>query len=134
MRSGEVVLPASICAMMPMLRVSASCALRAMSGLPRLSPLSLQNHPLPLMPGLKKTQQAAEMTGAQLPAIVRKRLVGFRHAMHVFLLLHRAAACVGGIHQLLCQLVSHGLARARARVKQQPANRKRLPAEWIHFD
>jgi hypothetical protein len=33
-------LPASMCAMMPILRVSASCALRAISELPRLSPLS----------------------------------------------------------------------------------------------
>jgi hypothetical protein len=31
-----------------MLRVSASCALRAISELPRLSPLRLKTHPLPL--------------------------------------------------------------------------------------
>src|SRR5260370_19218792 len=118
MRSVEVVLPASICAMMPILRVSASCALRAISGLPRLSPLSLENHPNPLMPGLRKNQKPAERSGDQLPAIVRKSLVGFGHAVAIFLLLHRAAASVGGVHQFLGQLVCHRLTRARPRIQQ----------------
>src|ERR1700680_1608946 len=117
MRSVEVVLPSSICAMMPMLRVSASCALRAISGLPRLSPLSLQNHPNPDTALAEKIQSPAEITSAQLPpphlpAIMRESLVGFGHAVHVFLLFHRAASGVGGIHRLLGQLVGHRLARA----------------------
>src|ERR1700687_4036272 len=103
MRSVEVVFPASMCAMMPMLRVSASCALRAIADLPVPSPLKLENHPtdlmLPLFP----------CAGECLPAIVRERFVGFRHAMNVFLLLHRAAAAVRRVHQFFGQPVGHRL-------------------------
>src|SRR5712664_745938 len=110
MRSVDVVFPASICAMIPMLRVSSSLNARAI--------LSFQ---VPLL------------RNSLLPAIMRECLVRFRHAVHVFLLLHRPAARIRRIDQFIRELVHHGLARALPRILQQPANRERLPAERIHF-
>src|SRR5713226_181695 len=67
------------------------------------------------------------------PPVMRERLVRFRHAVHVFLLLHRSAARIRRINQLIRELVHHRLTRALPRILQQPANRQRLPAERIHF-
>src|SRR6266404_9604509 len=110
MRSVDVVFPASMCAMIPMLRVSSSLNTRAI--------LSFQ---VPLL------------RNSLLPPVMRERLVRFRHAVHVFLLLHRSAARIRRIDQLIRELVHHRLARAFPRILQQPANRQRLPAERIHF-
>src|SRR6202140_5366580 len=110
MRSVDVVFPASMCAMIPMLRVSSSLNTRAI--------LSFQ---VPLL------------RNSLLPAIMRECLVRFRHAVHVFLLLHRPAARIRRVGPLFRQLVHHRLARALPRILQQPANRQRLPAERIHF-
>src|SRR6267154_733529 len=110
MRSVDVVFPASMCAMIQMLRVSSSLNTRAI--------LSFQ---VPLL------------RNSLLPAIMRERLVRFRHAVHVFLLLHRPAARIRRVDQLIRELVYHRLARAFPRILQQPANRQRLPAERIYF-
>src|SRR6202022_4786017 len=110
MRSVDVVFPASMCAMIPMLRVSSSLNARAI--------LSFQ---VPLL------------RNSFLPAIMRERLVRFRHAVHVFLLLHGPAARIRRVNQLIRELVHHGLACALPRILQQPAYRQRLPAERIHF-
>src|SRR5260221_5995442 len=104
MRSVEVVFPASMCAMMPIFRVSASCALRAISNVPVLSPLKFENYPV-----LSSSPPARDY----LPAIVREGLVGFGHAMNVFLLLHRAAAAVGSVHQFFGRPFCHRPARTR---------------------
>src|SRR5438445_8195011 len=64
---------------------------------------------------------------------MRECLVGFRHAVHVFFLLDRAAARIGGVDQFIREFGNHGLPRALPRILQQPANRQRLPAERIHF-
>src|SRR6202171_2299053 len=69
----------------------------------------------------------------RLPPVMRERLVRLRHAVHIFLLLHRPAARIRRIDQLIRQLVHHRLARALPRILQQPANRQRLPAERVHF-
>src|SRR6266481_476258 len=110
MRSVDVVFPASMCAMIPMLRVSSSLNTRAI--------LSFQ---VPLL------------RNSLLPPVMRERLVRFRHAVHVFFLLHRPAARIRRIDQLICELVHHRLARAFPRILQQPTNRQRLPAERIYF-
>src|ERR1700676_1089382 len=70
---------------------------------------------------------------APLPAVVRKSLVRFGHAVHIFFLLHGPATRVRRINQLIGQLIHHGLARALARILQQPANRQGLPPERVHF-
>src|SRR5260370_25371199 len=115
-----------MCAMIPMLRVSSS--LNALPIVPEtafFSPVRVATDSL--------TKSTHSLPAPFLPAIVRESLVRFRHAMHVFLLLHGSAACVGRVNQLIRELVHHGLARAFPRILQQPANRQRLPPERIHF-
>src|ERR1700722_15102335 len=112
MRSVEVVFPASICAMIPMLRVCSSCTLRAIK-----SPCGLSLSAFP-----------------PLPAIVRESLVGFGHAVHVFFPLHRAPSSVGGLQHPVRELIHHALARPGPCVQQQPANCERLPPELAYLD
>src|ERR1700674_1478411 len=121
MRSVDVVFPASMCAIIPMLRVSSS--LTALPIVPETAFFS---------PARVATASLTETT-YPLPAVMRERLVRFRHAVHVFLLLHRPAARIRRINQFIRELVHHRLARALPRILQQPANRQRLPAERIHF-
>src|SRR6266849_1815576 len=119
MRSVDVVFPASMCAMIPMLRVSSSLNARPIAPCaPFFSPVRIAT---------------ASLTKTPLPAVVRERLVRFRHAMHVFLLLHCPAARIGCVNQFIRQLVHHRLDRPLPRILQQPANRQRLPPERIHF-
>src|SRR5882762_3871293 len=68
-----------------------------------------------------------------LPTIVGESLVGFGHAVHIFLLLDGAAAGICRVDQFICELFHHGLAGALARILQEPANGQGLPAEGIHF-
>src|SRR6266403_2551376 len=119
MRSVDVVFPASMCAMIPMLRVSSSLNARPIAPCaPFFSPVRIAT---------------ASLTRTPLPAVVRERLVRFRHAMHVFLLLHGPAARIGRVNQFIRQLIHHRLACALPRILQQPANRQRLPPERVHF-
>src|SRR6266403_3227178 len=119
MRSVDVVFPASMCAMIPMLRVSSSLNARPIAPCaPFFSPVRIAT---------------ASLTKTPLPAVVRERLVRFRHAMHVFLLLHGPTARIGRVNQFIRQLAHHRLARALPRILQQPANRQRLPPERVHF-
>src|SRR5579872_2554285 len=100
MRSVDVVLPASMCAIIPMLRVSSSLKARPMicCAAPLVSVAITVFQSLPKL----------------LPAIVRERLVGFRHTVNVFLLLDGAAARIGRVNQLIRELVDHRFARALA--------------------
>src|SRR4029077_5511863 len=119
MRSVGVVFPASRCAMIPMLRVSSSLNARPIA---------------PCAPFFSPDRIAtASLTKAPLPAVVRERLVRFRHAVHVFLLLHGPATRISRVNQFIRELVHHRLARAFPRILQQPANRQRLPPERVHF-
>src|SRR5579859_3976026 len=70
----------------------------------------------------------------ELPAIVSESLVGLSHAVHVFLLLHRRTTAVGGIEQLIGQLVDHALFATGAPVSDEPANGQRGAALGSHFD
>src|SRR5260370_18323344 len=121
MRSVEVVFAASMCAMIPMLRVSSS--LNALPMVPETAFFS---------PARVATASLTTATNP-LPPVMRERLVRFRHAVHVFLLLHGPAARIRRIDQLIRELVHHRLAGALPRILQQPSNRQRLPAERIHF-
>src|SRR5579859_5787617 len=115
MRSVDVVFPASMCAIMPMLRVSSSLKPR---------PAACCDFSL----------VSVAITGSfssvpPLPAIMRERLVRYCHAVHVFLFLDGPAARICSVNQLVRQLVNHGLAGAIPRILQQPADRQRLPPE-----
>src|SRR5215472_12183557 len=60
-----------------------------------------------------------------LVAEVAKRLVGFRHAVRLFLAPDRAAGVVGGVDELVRQLLGHAAAVAPAREPHEPAPRQR---------
>src|SRR4029453_5499072 len=108
MRSVVVVFPASMCAMMPMFRVLSSGVVRGMRA-PGAGP------------GL-------------LPPVMGERLVGVGHAVGVFLLLHCLPALVGGVDQLVGELLRHAATATRARVLHEPAHRERRGALGPYLD
>src|SRR6185436_330070 len=105
MRSVVVVFPASMCAMMPMLRVFSSVkflgTFKASSKVDqRAMPRGRTHVPRrmqPLEPGL--------------PAIVGEGLVGLRHLVGIFFLLDGVATHLRGVQELPRQLLAHGLFR-----------------------
>src|SRR3954453_22236974 len=106
MRSVVVVLPASMCAMMPMLRTLARAASEAATTNPYFV--------------------SRRMLGKRrLPAVVREGLVGLRHLVRVFAPLDRGTEAVAGIQQLVHQPLGHGLLTARAGVGAQPVKTQR---------
>src|SRR5438093_6731776 len=69
-----------------------------------------------------------------LPPVMSERLVRFGHAVRVLALLHRAAAKVRRVHELVGQLLLHRLAvAARPRVADQPPDAEREAAVGVHF-
>src|SRR6185437_15873714 len=80
-----------------------------------------------------ETLQSTPLIYFYLPAIVCKRLVGFRHAVHVFFLLDCRAATVGRVQQFIRQLVHHAFFPTLAGIAHDPANRQRGAPVWIHF-
>src|SRR5262249_31886114 len=118
MRSVVVVLPASIWAMMPMFlqRSNGTCLGTIITfWKPELIPV------------------LAKLKNQFSPAVMRKSLVGFGHAVNVFLLLDRCATTIGGIEQLVRELVDHSFFTTSATVAHQPANRERGAAIRIHL-
>src|SRR5919198_315958 len=129
MRSVVVVLPASMWAMMPMLRVFSSEYCRS-TVLPRfyrddlLPPASRSVRPAPCA-RWSQAKRGVRLRPplrwpAALPAIVCERLVGLRHLVRVFALLHGGAPVVGGIEQLRRQLLRHAPFRTPARGADDP--------------
>src|SRR5260370_35890433 len=112
MRSVVVVLPASICAAMPMFLILSSGTVR----------------------GICKKLYLYTLCLFVLPAIMRERLVSFRHAMHVVALLDGAATEVRRVVQFVGQFVRHAFFRATAGVAQDPANGKARAAVLRYFD
>src|SRR6266446_5654636 len=62
---------------------------------------------------------------SSLPAVMRERLVGLRHLVSVFSLLHGGPSVVGRVQQLAGQLVGHAALRASARRPDQPPHAQR---------
>src|SRR3712207_6449068 len=103
MRSVVVVLPASMCAMIPMLRVLASWAsLLAIISPLRFGPCSGAGD-RPALPW------AAGASGRASPAVVREGLVRLGHLVRVLAALGRRAQTVAGVEQLVHQALGHGL-------------------------
>src|ERR1041385_494496 len=65
---------------------------------------------------------------------MRKRLVRIRHAVRVFLLLHRVAAVVCRVENLGCQTIGHRLLAAAACVRDDPANCQGTAPFLVNFD
>src|ERR687891_560925 len=107
MRSVVVVLPASMWAMIPMFRTRSSATAACVT---------------------------AKALSVSLPAVVREGLVGLRHAVHVVLLLERAALLLERVEELAGQLARHPLLAALARERDEPADRERARAALRHLD
>src|ERR1039458_552585 len=111
MRSVVVVLPASMCAQIPMFRVRSngtSLSADAFAFCPACFGCSntaciFYLRMLTVLPNFTTTQpwlvQAGEFTSG-LPAVVRKRTVGLRHLVRIFALLHGRARIIGRIQNL----------------------------------
>src|SRR5919201_1294893 len=126
MRSVVVVLPASIWAMMPMLRtlVRSVSTSRATSFFP--------------VPTAATSRRIGEPRLAEAdptsPAVMREGPVGLRHSVRVFALLDAGAETVAGVKQLVRQALDHGLLATLPRVVHQPAQSQCGGTTRAHLD
>src|ERR1700730_17198972 len=102
MRSVVVVLPASICAMIPMFRTLSIATGRSCIFSATLISLSVPE--------------------------VRESFVAFRHSVGFFLPLDRTTRVLGGVEDLECQLLTHAFPAPLARETHDPAAGKGEPA------
>src|SRR5919108_6019795 len=106
MRSVVVVLPASMCAMIPMFRTRSSAIEVA----------------------------TVVIVATRLPPVVREGLVRLRHAVDVVLLLVRATLLVESIRELGRKLLRHALLAALASSLDEPAQRESPRPPLRHLD
>src|SRR5258707_15118270 len=104
MRSVVVVLPASIWAMMPMFLQRSNGTVLGTIFLYSFWALKSVVSRQSLVVG---SQAQGSESVALLPPVMRERLVCFRHSVYIFFLLDGGAFAIGGIEQLVCQLVNH---------------------------
>src|SRR6188768_3724122 len=131
MRSVTVVLPASMCAMMPMLRTflrsvrtsCATCVLSSRSRGVRFLVRVGQRRPRPRYAVARVTRTAYRSGWS--PAVVREGLVGLGHLVGVLAALDSGTEAVAGVEELVHQPLGHGLLAPLARVAHQPAQRQR---------
>src|SRR6266436_698610 len=102
MRSVVVVLPASICAMIPMFRTLSIATGRSCIFSAKLISLSVPE--------------------------VGESLVAFRHPVGFFLALDSPARVLGGVEDLECQLLGHALPASLPGKTHDPAPREGEPA------
>src|SRR5882757_1430957 len=126
MRSVVVVLPASMCAMMPMLRtlvrsVSTSCATARFPLFRLLGCCCL--HP-----------RAATPPPAESPAVVREGPVRLGHLVGVLTSLDGGTQAIAGVEDLVRQTLDHGLLTTRLREADQPAQCQRGRPLGTHLD
>src|ERR671923_583960 len=110
MRSVVVVFPASMWAMIPMLRTRSSATACSVIFVLKSSFL------------------------VRLPAVVREGLVGLRHPVDVVLALEGAALLVQGVEDLACELLAHVLLPTVARIRDEPADGERPGPALRHLD
>src|ERR1700687_5416201 len=108
MRSVVVVLPASICAMIPMFRT------------------------LSITTG-RSCIFSATLISLLVPE-VGESLVTFRHPVGFLFALHRSARVLGSVKQLYCELLQHALPATLPSETDDPAPRQRQPALWSDLD
>src|SRR5580704_9722241 len=121
MRSVVVVLPASMWAMMPMFLQRSSGTVLGTTMNSFWAPKSAVSSP------------PSAFSQNFLPPVVRESLIGFGHAVNIFLFLNGRAFAGGGVQQFIAQLVDHAALGASPRVSQQPADRKRGAPVGIHL-
>src|SRR6476646_3276118 len=143
MRSVVVVLPASMWAMMPMLRVRASGYSRTSSPLPPflvscsvvatsivLAGTAITRPP----PHQKPAPGGGSRVAPPSPAVVREGPVRLGHLVHVLASLHRGAGAVGGVHDLGDESLRHRVLAPCAREVHEPAHRERGAALRLDLD
>src|SRR3954453_14163167 len=136
MRSVVVVLPASMCAMMPMLRtlvrsVSTSCATARFPLFRLLVRCSVApgGQLTPMSPTTRLTT-----AGGQSPAVVREGPVRLGHLVGVLTPLDCGTQAVAGVQDLVRQTLDHGFLPARLREADQPAQCQRGRPLGTHLD
>src|ERR671916_2797530 len=113
MRSVVVVLPASMCAMIPMLRVLASWA--ALLAICLSSLVRVRVRCSGWWPGTPAGRGGwRSQPGWHLPAVVREGLVRLGHLVGVLAALDRGAQTVARVQQLVHQALGHRLLAAGA--------------------
>src|SRR6188508_165006 len=154
MRSVVVVLPASMCAMMPMFRVRASGYSRMRRSFPAALPfascsicatacLSITflgifsagsaisgppSHTRPAPAGGRSEVRSRS------PSVVRECLVRLGHLVHVLAPLDRGARALRGVHDLPDQAVGHGVLASRTAVVDEPPQRQRRAPVGANLD
>src|SRR5260370_41149015 len=109
MRWVVVVLPASICAMIPMLRTLARSTAVTVATIPRS----------------RKSRSRKSGKASRSPAVMGERLVRLRHLVGVLAPLHAGAEAVARVEQLVHEPLSHRLFPAVPGVGDDPAQRER---------
>src|SRR6185503_5549865 len=97
MRSVVVVFPASMCAIIPMLRVFSSGTVLAIS----LSPEKKE--------AVQPPPYHQHHIAKKLPTIMRESAIGLRHSVRIFFLFNRRAAIVRRVDQFSRQFFLHRL-------------------------
>src|SRR3954462_4100028 len=128
MRSVVVVLPASMCAMMPMLRT----LLRSVVMSTATESLFLRGRYL----GCERRTptRGAVFPSQRSPAVVGEGLVGLGHLVGVLALLHSGTEAVGGVEDLVHQALGHRLLPTVRGVPDQPPQRERRAACSLDLD
>src|SRR3954452_11933229 len=129
MRSVVVVLPASMCAMMPMLRT----LLRSVVMSTATESLFLRVEKR-LGCGRRTPVLSAVFPSRRSPAVVGEGLVGLGHLVGVLALLHSGTEAVGGVEDLVHQALGHRLLTASGGVADQPAQGQGHGARTAHLD
>src|SRR5690242_4631460 len=119
MRSVVVALPASMCAMMPMLRT----LLRSVVMSTATESLFLRVENV-WGCGRRTRARSAVFPSRRSPAVVGEGLVGLGHLVGVLAPLHRGTEAVGGVEDLVHQPLGHGLLATLLGVADQPAQRQ----------
>src|SRR3954469_13076302 len=129
MRSVVVVLPASMCAMMPMLRT----LLRSVVMSTATESLFLRVEKR-LGCGRRTPALSAVFPSRRSPAVVGEGLVGLGHLVGVLALLHSGTEAVGGVEDLVHEALMHGLLASCLGVADEPAQRERGAARALDLD
>src|SRR3954462_14762798 len=128
MRSVVVVLPASMCAMMPMLRT----LLRSVVMSTATESLFLRGRYLGC--GRRTSARGAVFPSRRSPAVVGEGLVGLGHLVGVLALLHSGTEAVGGVEDLVHQALGHRLLTTVGGVAHEPAQGQRGAAAGLDLD
>src|SRR3954453_14530751 len=147
MRSVVVVLPASMWAMIPMLRVRArgysrtssplapflvSCSVVATSIF--LAGTAIRRPPRCRAPHQNPAPGGGSRVALPSPAVVGEGSVRLCHLVHVFASLDRGAGTVGGVNDLGAESLRHRFLAPRAREVHEPAHRERRAALRLDLD